>query len=83
MNFVTTNIRFYEEDYLRLKTEAAKARVSLSEIVRQKIRKKQNTGNNKKALLRKLNALAKHNSKYMKNIDSVAIIRQIRYQDSW
>lgn len=46
-NYVTTNIRFYEEDYLRLKEEAAKKRSSLSAIVREKINKK-----NKKKLSR-------------------------------
>ncbi len=37
MNYVTTNIRLPEEDYLRLKEEAAKARKSFSAIVREKV----------------------------------------------
>lgn len=37
MNYVTTNIRIPEEDYLRLKEEAAKKRTSLSAVVREKI----------------------------------------------
>lgn len=36
-NYVTTNIRFYEDDYLRLKEEAARKRSSLSALVREKI----------------------------------------------
>lgn len=37
MNYVTTNIRLPEEDYLRLKAEAAKRRESLAAVIRQKI----------------------------------------------
>ena len=37
MNYVTTNIRLLEEDYLRLKAEAAKKRKSLSAVIREKI----------------------------------------------
>jgi predicted CopG family antitoxin len=36
-NFVTTNIRLLEEDYLRLKEEAFKKRKSLSSVIREKI----------------------------------------------
>lgn len=36
-SYVTTNIRISEDDYLRLKEEAAKKRTSLSAIVREKI----------------------------------------------
>lgn len=42
-NFVTTNIRIPEEDYLRLKEEAAIRRTSLSAIIRDKIGKKKKT----------------------------------------
>jgi len=35
--YVTTNIRLPEEDYLRLKMEAAGRRVSLSEVIREKL----------------------------------------------
>ncbi|MFH0937493.1 MAG: hypothetical protein V1808_04335 [Candidatus Daviesbacteria bacterium] len=37
MNYVTTNIRLPEEDYLRLKAEAAKRRESLAAVIRRKI----------------------------------------------
>lgn len=36
-NFVVTNIRLPEEDYLRLKEEAAKKRTSLSAVIREKV----------------------------------------------
>jgi len=37
MNYITTNIRIPEEDYLKLKAEAAKKRKSLAAIIREKI----------------------------------------------
>lgn len=36
-DFVTTNIRLPEEDYLRLKAEAAQKRTSLSAVIREKV----------------------------------------------
>lgn len=39
-NFVVTNIRLPEEDYLRLKEEAAKKRTSLAAVIREKVGKK-------------------------------------------
>ena len=39
-NYVVTNIRLPEEDYLRLKEEAAKKRTSLSAVIRERVSKK-------------------------------------------
>ncbi len=39
-NYVVTNIRLPEEDYLRLKEEAAKKRTSFSAVIRDKVGKK-------------------------------------------
>lgn len=39
-NFIVTNIRLPEEDYFRLKEEAAKKRKSLSAIIRDKVSRK-------------------------------------------
>ena len=39
-NFVVTNIRLPEEDYLRLKEEAAKKRISFSAVIREKVGEK-------------------------------------------
>ncbi len=39
-NYIVTNIRLPEEDYFRLKEEAAKKRKSLSAVIRGKITKK-------------------------------------------
>lgn len=39
-NYVVTNIRLPEEDYLRLKEEALKKRKSFSAVIREKVTKK-------------------------------------------
>lgn len=39
-NYIVTNIRLPEEDYLRLKEEAFKKRKSLSAVIRDKVSKK-------------------------------------------
>ena len=85
MNYVTTNIRISEEDYLRLKAEAAKQRTSLSAVVREKIKPKQKTRT--KAEVKKIMAetekLAKEIGKYTKGFDSVKALREIRYHGKW
>lgn len=40
MNYVVTNIRLAEDDYFALKEEAARKRMSLSAIIREKVGKK-------------------------------------------
>lgn len=39
-NYITTNIRLPEEDYMRLKEEAVKTRRSFSAVIREKVGKK-------------------------------------------
>ena len=60
-NFVTTNIRLFEEDYLRLKEEAAKKRTSLSAVIREKVGSKKNPSSKEyaKILLSLKNAIDK------------------------
>lgn len=50
-SYVTTNIRLLEEDYLRLKEEAAKKRTSLSAVIREKVGKKKTSEGYVKKLL--------------------------------
>lgn len=85
MNYVTTNIRISEEDYLRLKAEAAKKRQSLSAVVREKIRTYEKPRSKAKAskFMEELNKLAKENAKYTKGFDSVKAIREMRYEGKW
>lgn len=84
MNYVTTNIRISEEDYLRLKNEAAKSRKSLSAVVREKIGSKKKTGSKASVskVMKDIDKLAEEISKYVpKGFDSVKALREIRYND--
>ena len=85
MNYVTTNIRISEEDYLRLKAEAAKKRQSLSAVVREKIKPKQKarTKAEVKKIMAETEKLARENAKYTKGFDSVKALREIRYHGKW
>lgn len=80
MNYVTTNIRIAEDDYLRLKAEAAKKRKSLASVIRKKIGVKER--NRSKAevekFMQEVRRLARENAKYLKGIDGVKIIREMR-----
>ncbi|MBI4078886.1 MAG: hypothetical protein HY429_01170 [Candidatus Levybacteria bacterium] len=85
MNYVTTNIRISEEDYLRLKAEAAKKRKSLSAVVREKIGVEEKTRSEAKAkkFMEDLKKIAKENAKYhRKGWDSVKILREMRYENT-
>lgn len=84
MDYVTTNIRIPEEDYLRLKAEAAKSRRSLSAVVREKVGKRQKPKRSKaeiEKLMRETDQLAKEIGRYTKGFDSVKALREIRYHD--
>lgn len=85
MNYVTTNIRIAEEDYLRLKEEAAKKRKSFASIVREKlqIERKPRSEIEVERFMRDLDRLAKKNAKYLKGFDSVKALREIRYGGKW
>ena len=50
-NYVVTNIRLPEEDYLKLKEEAAKKRTSLSAVIRERVGSKKATEDYAKKLL--------------------------------
>ncbi len=80
-DYVTTNIRIAEDDYLRLKAEAASRRKSLSAVIREKISIKEKPRS--KADVAKFMAdiakLGKENAKYTKGFDSVKALREIRY----
>lgn len=82
MNYVTTNIRISEEDYLRLKTEAAQSRKSLSAVIREKIGSKEKKHSNTEIekIMTELDEIAKLNAKYTKKFDSVKALREIRYK---
>jgi len=78
-NYVTTNIRIPEEDYIRLKEEAAEKRQSLSAVIREKIGT-ENTPNAEvvKKFMEGLEKIAGHNAKKLKHWDSLKALRQTR-----
>lgn len=78
MNYITTNIRISEEDYLRLKAEAADKRKSLSAIVRERIAGKQTKQKTPQQIMSEIRKHAKENAKYLKNWDSLKALREIR-----
>lgn len=83
MNYVTTNIRFLEEDYLKLKAEAAKKRKSLSAIIRHKIGSKDEKKSRSEVerFMKRVEKHAAENAKYLKGFDIVKALRQMRYED--
>ena len=80
-NYITTNIRLPEEDYLRLKDEAAKTRKSLAAVIREKIKEEDvlHSEREAKKLMADIHKLAQKNAKYTKGFDSVKALREIRY----
>ena len=85
MNWVATNIRFHEDQYIKLKVKAARQRKSAAQLVREAVsqiikeepkRKKINV----KKFMRELEEIAKENSRQVgKGFDSVTALREIRY----
>lgn len=94
MDWITTNIRFPEDQYMKLKLKAAKERKSMAAVIREAT--KQTVSGNEipsteneaekekrvKKFMRDLDKLAEENSKYVpKGFDSVKALREIRYGD--
>lgn len=89
MNWITTNIRFPEEQYMELKIEAAKKRVSFASLVREKIttttlksdsKSKAKINKSAEKLLRKFKKVAKEISKETKGIDLSKALIEMRYE---
>ena len=83
MNYVTTNIRIPEEDYLRLKMEAVNKRTSLAGIIRERIQRKKVKKVSPEALMARIRKHAAENAKYLKGFDGTKIIREMRDQAKW
>lgn len=85
MNYVTTNIRIPEEEYLRLKLEAAQKRKSLSAVIREKI----GVGGKRRSkaevarLMEDLSKLARKNAKKLTGWNSLKALRRIRDEPAW
>ena len=89
MNWIATNIRFPEDQYMELKMKAAKERKSVAAVIREaadivvkpekKIQRKM-TEKEIKKFMRELDKLAEEISKEVpKDFDSVKALREIRY----
>lgn len=80
MNFVTTNIRLPEEEYIQLKAEAAKKRKSLAAIIREKLQAKDKIFSGRKAakFMKELDEIAEKNAKILKGWNSLKALREIR-----
>lgn len=85
MNYVTTNIRLTEDEYLKLKAEAAKRRKSLAAIIREKISSKEAVGASidVEKIISDLDILAKQNGNKLKGKSGVNIIRDLRDNAKW
>ncbi len=85
MNYITTNIRLPEEDYMKLKTEAANKRKSLAAVIREKIAAKteERSESEISKLLERRNKLAKKLSLELKDFDVVEALRKMRYEGKW
>ena len=92
MNWIATNIRFPEDQYMKLKHKAFKERKSLASVVREaafKTIKDKSTSSMEsekdrekkvKEFMKDIEKIAKENSKYVpKGFDSVKALREIRY----
>ncbi|OGH18438.1 MAG: hypothetical protein A2868_00880 [Candidatus Levybacteria bacterium RIFCSPHIGHO2_01_FULL_40_15b] len=84
-NYVTTNIRISEEDYLRLKEEAFKKRKSFASLIREKIRvdKDQKSKSRVESLMVRIRKHAKENAKNLEGFDIVEALREMRYKGKW
>lgn len=84
-DFVTTNIRLAEEDYLRLKGEAAKRRKSLSAVIRERlsVKKQVRSRSQVEKMMKDLEKLARRNAKKLKGWDSLKALREIRDEPAW
>ncbi|OGE26227.1 hypothetical protein A3C26_02765 [Candidatus Daviesbacteria bacterium RIFCSPHIGHO2_02_FULL_39_12] len=79
MNFITTNIRLPEDEYLKLKAEAANKRKSLAAVIRDKITTDKDLSQTEiENIMADLDRIAKRNSKKLKGWNSLQALREIR-----
>jgi len=88
MNWIATNIRFPEDQYMKLKMKAAKERKSVAAVIREAtsflVEEKETFEERRRKadrLIREFRKIARENSKSVpKGFDSVKALREIRYQ---
>ncbi len=81
MNWITTNIRFPEDLYMALKAEAAKQRMSLAAVIRQRLTDtKKRTPAQVARIMRQVETLAEQNARES-GVDSMSdALIQMRYE---
>lgn len=82
MNWITTNIRFSQDEYMKLKLLSVKRRTSLSALVREAVKQVDTISHidNQNEILSDLGKIAKTvGKKTKKNWDTVKVLRNIRY----
>lgn len=85
MNWIATNIRFPEDEYMQLKLISAQKRESLSSLVRNAVKKTvlKKTKPNAKKIMAKVDRISKALSKSIpENWDTVKVIREMRRHGS-
>lgn len=85
MNYVTTNIRIPQEDYFRLKNEAAQTRKSMAAVIRERIvsKRKVRSGAQVAKMIAQTRNFAKDNARYLRGFDIVKALREMRYESKW
>ncbi|MBI2029577.1 hypothetical protein HYT02_04130 [Candidatus Gottesmanbacteria bacterium] len=82
-NYITTNIRLPEEDYLRLKEEAFRTSKSLSAVIRQKISTNKSPSKPADQIIIQIRDHANQYASSMKKVDIVKTLREMRNQGKW
>lgn len=89
MAYMRTVVSFREEEYDFLKENAAKKRQSMASLVREAVQEKMNhtkPGRSPEEVARimaRTRELGKRNAKYLKGVDGVKIIREMRDNAKW
>lgn len=85
MVYITTNIRFEEEQYQELKMEAARTRKSLSALVRERVGTKNKKRSIKEVakLMAELREVAKDGNKFIGDKTAMEVVREMRDNAKW
>ena len=88
MNWIATNIRFPEDQYMRLKQKAAEQRKSLAAVIREattyvvgSFESQEERQLKAEKFIKEVEKIAKANAKYTKGFDSTKALREIRYNE--
>jgi len=82
MEWITTNIRFPKDVYMELKMEAAKQRLSVAQVIRERISKKSEANKNRKTekLMKELKKIADENAKLNPGVSFSEKLIEMRYE---